>query len=139
MRLRASARRELIALTMETPSMPPETNTIPPGTAAMVLPELWRSLGMGERPLASLEAHGDATGHRSTPAEPLEALVALGARAGLAVLPRRMRVSDAVWIARGFVGREVSAAVRPSLRPPSSDSPCTQPAPANRTWQGSAH
>ena len=87
-------------MTTETPSMLPETNIITPGTAAMVLPELWRSLGMGDRPLAALEAHGDAAAQRGASAEPLEALVALGARADLAVLPRRMRVADAVWIAR---------------------------------------
>ena len=66
----------------------------------MVLPELWRSLDMGGRSMTTMESHGDAESLAGAPSEPLESLVRIGARAGLAVVPRRMRVADAAWIAR---------------------------------------
>ena len=80
--------------------MPAEPNPISPATVAMLLPELRRSLGMDGRSPSSPGTPGEGVPAGAASAEPLESLAHLGARAGLAVLPRRMSVADAAWIAR---------------------------------------
>jgi ABC-type bacteriocin/lantibiotic exporter with double-glycine peptidase domain len=67
--------------------------------AAMVLPELWRMLGLEERPAAFEDIAEDVEQEDGDGAlDPIEELARLGSRAGLDVAPRRMRVTDAVWL-----------------------------------------
>jgi hypothetical protein len=65
----------------------------------MVLPELWRMLGLEERPAAFEDIAEDVEQEDGDGAlDPIEELARLGSRAGLDVAPRRMRVTDAVWL-----------------------------------------
>jgi ABC-type bacteriocin/lantibiotic exporter with double-glycine peptidase domain len=71
------------------------------GVAAIVLPELWRSLNLEERAIAFAEVPGRLGADSVDPTiEPLESLVRMGPQAGISVAPCRMRLADAVWLAR---------------------------------------